>query len=991
MKNILLLYLFLLSAASLAAQQKEYVFKNFTQEEGLPSNEAYYVFEDSKHYIWIATDLGVVRFDGNKFQQFSLPDNVVFKIKEDSKGRIWFFSHKGLLAYFENEKLYPYKYNSAIANRIGRIQVIDAFVDDKDNIQLNSALDSNFHITSDGIIEPENYNYLECEKAYMVIDVKNRNNLVTKIQKRSICETDSITIRLNKSNNPIVYNIPIVYRPFTHFASISAEGEDIYSFTGKFIFKLNANGSYTVKQMPGHILCISFINQNLYVGMLKKGMAVLNKDLSGSTDKLILKSKSVSCIKQDYEGGLWLSTIENGVFYAKNTNIYKLSDDGNEAKFISRLLNVKDSILLYSTENGLHRISKDTSDIFLKIKNSGTNGLFADSRRVLYYSGAFEEFNTIKLVRDPYFKFVDIMNIPSQPVLLHKDTMITSRPSSVVIFKSSFLSSNMKTTFDTAYFLKWKIILSKPAKLFLDSDETIWAATNDGIYKSKSTYDSMIKFMPSNGLLQQGVSNIRQMQNGVFSIGIRFSGIVLIKDTTVLTHITESEGLLSNKIRYILPIKNCLWVATAKGISVIKFSSFNPVSYSITNISKDDGFYNVTINQLAIFKSNIVAATSNGLYFIENPDLFLTRKFPPIPFYIKSVSYFNGDTTNISSISLPYSKKRLVIKYTAISFNSYETVQYQYRFDHIDTSWQHTSNTELLLENLEPGEYHLQIKAYVPNQNRYSAIQNFTITIEKPWWQNNWVRLFCILVMLFGIYLFISKRIQKIQAEEKRKTDLNAKLAELEQTALRSQMNPHFIFNCLTSIQQLIISGNKIDANEYLVKFSRLIRKTLDLSAQPFISIREEKEYLGEYLFLEQLRLSGHFDYTIIADNEIDTNNTLIPNMMIQPVVENCIRHGIKPLENKKGIITIRFERNENAITCMVTDNGVGRKKTALKNEYAFTKHKSYGMDIVRKRLEIFSEFENGESVIEIKDLHDTDGLPAGTEVVLQLPYKKNV
>ncbi|MBL0359245.1 MAG: hypothetical protein IPP72_21320 [Chitinophagaceae bacterium] len=138
--------LFTVLCSRVSAQQKEFIFKNFTQEEGLPSNESYYVFEDSKHYIWIATDLGVVRYNGNKFEQFNLPDNVVFKIKEDDKGRIWFFSHKAQLAYFENEKMQFFKYNDNILKRIQKIHIIDAFVDSSNNIFLNSALDSNYII-----------------------------------------------------------------------------------------------------------------------------------------------------------------------------------------------------------------------------------------------------------------------------------------------------------------------------------------------------------------------------------------------------------------------------------------------------------------------------------------------------------------------------------------------------------------------------------------------------------------------------------------------------------------------------------------------------------------------------------------------------------------------------------------------------------------------------------------------------------------------------
>lgn len=342
----------------------------------------------------------------------------------------------------------------------------------------------------------------------------------------------------------------------------------------------------------------------------------------------------------------------------------------------------------------------------------------------------------------------------------------------------------------------------------------------------------------------------------------------------------------------------------------------------------------------------------------------------------------------MSSITLPYSKNRAIIKYRAVCFNSFESIQYRYRFTSGDTVWHSTTSNEIVLENLEPGNYTLEVKAVIPSQQRSSQVQTLIIIVEKPWWQNNWVRLLALLLICTVVYLLVRARIRKIKAEEQKKTELNAKLTELEQTALRSQMNPHFIFNCLTSIQQLIISGSKIEANEYLVKFSRLIRKTLDLSARPYISIAEEKKYLEEYLYLEQLRLSGRFDFNIIADNAIDINTTLIPNMMIQPVVENCVRHGIKSLEERKGIINVHFIPGKDSITCTITDNGVGRSSISLQKQSNFTTHKSYGMDIVRRRLETFSEFNTDKSGLEINDLYDSNNLPAGTEVILHLPYK---
>ena len=476
---------------------------------------------------------------------------------------------------------------------------------------------------------------------------------------------------------------------------------------------------------------------------------------------------------------------------------------------------------------------------------------------------------------------------------------------------------------------------------------------------------------------------MRQMDNGLYTIGVRFGGIVLMRDTTIIANITEADGLLSNSIKYLLPLKDQLWAATAKGISVINFQAYNPLKYTITSIGRNEGFYNVIINQLMLFKEDIIAATNSGIYTIENPSVFLNHEPLSIPLYISSINYYKGDTSNISTLSVPYSNNRIRIKYKAVCFNAPEEVKYYYRFDDNDTTWQTASGTELLLENLSPGTYKLEIKAAVTNQHRFSGLQRLVIKIEKPWWQNNWLRFLAILVFAGIAFMVYKSRIRAIR----RKEMLNHRMTELEQTALRSQMNPHFIFNCLTSIQQLIISGKTTDANEHLVKFARLIRKTLELSARPYIRIAEEKEYLEEYLFLEQLRIPGQFEYSIDIDPAIDINKTEIPNMMLQPIVENCIRHGIKPLESKKGMIQISIKKMPGHILCSVEDNGIGRE-FAWKERNKLTEQKSYGMGIVRKRLELLAETEDGNFSLDITDLRNESGNPEGTKVILQLPFK---
>lgn len=988
MKPTVILLLFFSFILPTAAQQKEYIFKNFTQEEGLPSNEAYYVFEDSRHFLWFATDLGVVRYNGSKFEQFNLPDNVVFKIREDSKGRIWFFSHKAQLAYFESEKIHIYKHNDKIAKKIPKINIVDSYVSEKETIYLSSSTEYDYIIDSLGGIQEYDHSSLLGKSAIFSIEVnkvRNQTSCYTSVLQRDYSQSGKITLLLKENYKQYSIELLLKNSPVTnsHYGCIFFDNF-YYFFAGKFIIKFSKGGLIKTLELSNDILSIVPDEGSIRVSMLKGGSRLISKGLELLGNEIFI-GKSVTSFCIDHEGGKWFSTLESGLYYIKNTKITHFHIAKEVNLNIFRISNLNDNSILFSTADGIYQYDLKGIQLVFPCQNYSISDIYQDSNNNIFLSGAV--LNTYYNVEKIKFKNINKVNVirGTSELIFLDSFLIHSHAEKVIKLR---LLPTLKN--DILHSSEFEILINHQLKLFKDHDNFIWGGDQVGLYKYSKLADTFFQVRTDLPLLKKGVTCIRQMDSGLIVTGIRFGGIAVFKDTNLISNITEKDGLLSDKVRYLLPIKDQLWVATAMGISVIKFTSYNPLKYSIINIGKNDGFYNVTINQLIQFKGDIVAATSNGLYFIKDPDELINRKPIPIPFYINSVSYYKNDTSAVNSLDLPYSKSRVLLRYSAACFNSAEEVKYQYTFSSADTGWITTTSTELLLENLEPGDYDFRIKAVIPNQNRTSEVQHFHITVQKPWWQNNWFRAAVIMSFIGAGIAFSRYRIKKVQADEERKTALNAKIAELEQTALRAQMNPHFIFNCLTSIQQLIVTGDKTEANEYLVKFARLIRKTLDLSANPFISIKDEMEYLAEYMFLEQLRITGRFEYFIDADKTIDKERILIPNMMIQPVVENCIRHGIKSLEQRKGIINVHFKMNEGQLTCTVKDNGIGRKNSA--NESTdLIKHKSYGIDIIEKRLKVFEELNNEQMGLEIKDLFNDDATPAGTEVILQLPYKITV
>ncbi len=990
--RILLLINFILGFAfNSIAQQRELEFQNFTQGNGLPSNECYFIYRDSKNFLWIATDQGVVRYNGNNMERFELPDNVVFKIREDDKGRIWFFSHTGRLSYFFNGTVYPYKFNNLISAIFKSILIIDGYVDNNDNVVLAGKYKyQNCRISGSGKIEitQNTVNAYKDSMIYLVSPFP-KDNLFTQQTGFSLIKPDTVFIKFKTGNEEMLYSIPCKTGATNQFGCITMNKKDLFFFTNDKIIKICADGSYKVKQFPANILCLSAGKDNkMWVGMIKHGCILLNTDLEEIQNTQLLEDKSISSITSDYEGGTWFSTLEKGVYYLKSIHVYNLNGDSILNQPVFRLCNLADSAFLFANKEGVYKFSNNTSSAVYKMKNERIIDLFTDDDNNIYFAGKLSikpvYLGEIRRQNDNPGKKIAIMHTSTEVAMLSKNKYLFGQ--GVMLDRADFTNTSINNINNDFLHADVTILNINPGIIFCDLKKQAWMGSISGLYKLNEKHDILIPFKDTSTFFQKGISAMRQMENGLYTIGIRFGGIVLMEDSVIIGNITESNGLLSNSIKYLMPLKDQLWAATAKGISVVQFRSYHPLKYTITNIGNNEGFYNNIIYQLMPFQENILAATSNGIYVFEDPAQFLNRIQPPIPLYINSVNYYKGDTTNISDITVPFKNNRLKIKYSAISYNSGDEIKYYYRLDD-NGSWHTINATELLLENLSPGKYHLELKADIPSQQRFSDIQKLTITIEKPWWQNNWLRFGALLFVALLTYTLYRNRLIKIKKRERQKAIDRTTMIELEQTALRSQMNPHFIFNCLTSIQQLIVTGKSTQANEYLVRFARLIRKTLELSTRPYIKIADEKDYLTEYLILEELRITDQFNFSIEMDNNIDIHKTEIPNMMLQPIVENAIRHGIKHLENKKGNIIISFKRSEGYIICSVTDNGVGRNEIK-DSKNLFSEQKSFGMEIIRKRLELQPGNKEGDFFIEIKDLQDSEGNVLGTQVIIQLPYK---
>ncbi|MDB4161703.1 histidine kinase [Bacteroidia bacterium] len=444
--------------------------------------------------------------------------------------------------------------------------------------------------------------------------------------------------------------------------------------------------------------------------------------------------------------------------------------------------------------------------------------------------------------------------------------------------------------------------------------------------------------------------------------------------TKSFSSISEVDGLINNIVYGVLYDGNgSVWLSTNDGLVnyhlyTKTYTNFKPVHY----------LQSTEFNEGAFLKSStgtFYFGGVNGLNsFDPNKILFDTTACNVM------LTDLRGSFTQKAenSVTLGFLKSRLEIDFVSLYYANPSGVSYRYKLRGLDEDWVEakTSNTAVY-PILAPGNYTFMVEAHDEFGNWSGTSNPLTITVMPPIWQRWWFILLTVATLAGLIYALFGYRTREIKRSYK------LQLIDSELTALRSQMNPHFIFNSLNSIQYFILKKEPREAYTYLSKFASLMRKILQNSRLKYISVADEIEGLDLYLEMEKMRMDNNLDFTIKTKNIEDLKMTNMPTMLIQPFVENSIIHGLLSKENNRKLDVLISLENQHLI-CTITDNGIGRDAARIMNARRSTAHNSTGMSLTQKRLKILSEGKGDFDVI-IKDLHFEDG-KKGTEVKLVVP-----
>jgi ligand-binding sensor domain-containing protein len=1012
-------------------------------EKGLSQNTVFSILQDSKGYLWFGTWDGLNRYDGIRFKIYrpdffnfeeSLSDQTINALCEDNEGYIWIGTNLGLNRFNrKNETFNQYYFNPENDFALSNDTINTLFVDSKGNLWIG---------TQNGL----NRFDTETERFYVFKNIPGDKNSLSNNVIQDIYEDfeHNLWIATNKGLNKINRN----NKTFECFCSSNCENcisnNTIRSITGdkKGNLYVGTDGGLNVVNIKTNkiksfqhdetnpssishnsVSCI-FVNDDMkiWIGTLGGGLNIFDPDNEmfihykyNSGNHASISNDFIYSIVKDYTHSIWIGTAWNGVnkvdenlkiftHYVKRSgvgslnsnNIWSFAEDREGKIWIAsqngiNILNRKTnrfSYLKHIPGNANSMLDNNTQYIFIDSKdnvwfgyvNSGLSMYNPETKEFTHYKyerndTSSLQSNSINCITEDKkgFIWVGVNNG------LHR---INPYNSEINTFQNNpedneSLSNNMVYV------------------VYEDNDGELWAGTYNGLnlLNRKTGKFEIFKHEPNNKnslTLNKIFSIYQDKKNGYLWVGTMGGGLNRYdKKTKEFKHYTERENLPNNVVYATLEDKlGNLWVSTNFGLAQFNTEEERFVVYDV-----QDGLQSYEFNLGAAYTlktGEMLFGGLNGFNIFHPEEIKRNQQTPEIVISSYKVlnEYQNNELNNGDTLKLPFNENFISFEFAALDYTNPEKNQYKYILERFDKEWNFADASRAIAEytKVSPGTYKLKIIGSnndgVWNEEGF----NLTIIITPPWYRTWVFRIGVIFFIVLLTYVLISRRIKSIR----QKHTIEKEMYELERQALRLQMNPHFIFNTLNSIQSFVVTKDTKKAIDFLSKFARLMRAILTNSREAFVSLKDELQALSYYLDIERLRFDNKFEYTINCDKEIDDDFVAIPPMFIQPYVENAILHGIMHKKDD-GKITIDISEGKDGSTLIISieDDGVGREYAMKKKQESGIQHKSRGMLITKERLAILNEQHKENVSVKIVDLKDQEGKAIGTKVIISTIYKE--
>ncbi len=536
--------------------------------------------------------------------------------------------------------------------------------------------------------------------------------------------------------------------------------------------------------------------------------------------------------------------------------------------------------------------------------------------------------------------------------------------------KSSFSETWHSTSIQLAnlYILNDDVFKSPINTIQYDvKDDKIWLAL--GNRTMINTRDTIYEFFIKKN--NSVVSNcFEQSPDGSIWIGIKGGGFVVVKDDKIRFDIRDEKYKNYGNIRLIKCTQKHAWLLTERGLLVTDYQG-----KILSQYNSEMGIEANNITDMIVSGKKAWLCSKNGLMSID----FREQQFGKPPAPILRTVELQGIAQPEGRYHFPYYKNTLNTKFTSINPYTKIGFEYLYRLKGEHDDWRVANTESAYYPRLSPNTYTFELKTRSKNGQESKTV-DFDIEIRKPFWQNIWFILISVLGIA-GILYWIYNRNEQRKAE---RNYYDQELRSSQLTALKTQMNPHFIFNALNSIQEFIIMNEKRLANEYLSKFARLMRVYLNHSSKDWVPLEEEIQALKLYLDLEKLRFENAQVHLNI-DPKLELEHIRIPPLFVQPYVENAFKHGLLHKPNNRKLDISFSKITNNTLQIIIEDNGVGRKKAMEIKNKRINKNLSFATTANQQRLQLLNYNKQSQIAVKIIDLEENN-CAAGTKIIIQIP-----
>ncbi|MCB9355172.1 MAG: histidine kinase [Lewinellaceae bacterium] len=1001
----------LISVVVLYVSAQPFNFTTYSLGEGLPQSQVFAAIQDSRGYMWFGTQGGgVCRFDGLRFETFTtadgLPSNYISALFEGVDGRIWVAAGSEA-GYYDGKKWYKLPPLSAPVNAFGlrpNGQVLMGLGGGKGFVSYRAGVTSPFSV--DGAsAAPTVYTLFQSGPELWA--GTNQGAILAGRSPRRITTQQGL---------PVNQVHAIACDSDNRLWLATPGGIAVTDPARKKVVQVHRDD-----RLFNAMCMLADGDGNIWVGTTDHGLLIWSSQNASWTqlgEQQGFPRNHVRSLVCDHTGHVWAGTSGGGVvrFVAQPFRHFDRGDglSGNRvyAVFEDRSgkiwLSVSQDGLQVFDSSGIRPFTRDSGYLKVKCKTiaedeSGRLWVGTEGKGVTVFDSAGMHVWTSatglpsdwvqKIVRDPAGNLwlSTALNGLAQVGFAGEDSFYIKRIILPEVFSGQQITS-----------------------IAVDASGKLWYATQNGVVGWIADGRPGGTSGKKDGLPGVPIRCMAFDAAGVLWVGTKGEGIFRSVGDAAgrmqFESIRLKRPLISKNIYLLMfdPAGN-LWAGSEIGVDRISFPAAGAAG-EFRHFGKYEGFLGIETCQDAAISDksgNLWFGTMNGL-MKYTPTQRSAMRYPPLLHFQNIALFYKelGETPFAGwmdgrgglreGLELPYDQNHLSFEFRAVDLDNPDGIRYRWRLlSGQDTAWSPLSQQQSVnFAGLAPGQYSFQVQASSDGL-LFSAPLSASFAIRAPFWANWWFRTLCA-VLLLGIAALIVyariRRIRQTEAAKRSRLEMQNQLLLLEQKALQLQMNPHFIFNALNSIQALVGTGDASAARREIAAFSKLMRGILSNSRRQRISLREEAETLDQYLRIEQFCQQNKFSYAIHLPENIDPDEIEIPPMLLQPFVENAVVHGIVSLPYE-GLIEVTFQFEQVAETgllcCTVRDNGVGREKAAALQQERKPGHASVAVEVTRERL---AALKNGMGYreLEYRDLKDAEGKIGGTEVTIRLPAAVN-